>query len=415
MSERPRIALWFRYGPAEHAELFHAMPAVVAELARSAEVHYFGMRTAKPIPATIQKNAVIHRLPFTVNRGSGTDKLLKTVLWLAAIPWMARTCRKLNVRVVYMDETIPLTALLARTFFGRNVALTVADFFVDIYFRHPALRWLGLIVRRIDLASWRRLPLIFTRAVSTREFLASHGIPPDRVHPVYDPCDFEIYRPVSRQLARSRYGFSPQHVVIVHHGILHPNKGNDRIIKALAGSRQRFPYVRYLLVGDGPDMARLKKLTAELEMEDRVRFTGWLPRLEEVNEALNAGDIGLVMRVGQVSDNFHMTGALVHSMACGLPILAARLGGVAEVVKEGEAGLLFDPGNMEEFAEKLDVLVRSAERRRTFGKRALALARDLFDMDKVTEATVAPLLELAGAACQPGHQDSSPTPAAGGR
>jgi glycosyltransferase involved in cell wall biosynthesis len=391
---RPSIALWFRYGPAEHAELFHAMPAVVEALAREADVHYFGMRTSKPVPPAIQQHATLHLLPVSVNRGSGADKLFKTFLWLLAIPWMSRTCRRLGVGAVYMDETIPLTAPLARACFGPNVAITVADFFVDIYFRGPLLRGLGTLVRRIDLAAWRRLPLVFTRAVNTRDFLAAHGVPPERVRPVYDPCDFAVYRPIPRAEPRARFGYGPEHVVLVHHGILHPNKGNDRILRALAEIRDHCPGLRYLLVGDGPDMRRLRALTAELGIGDRVRFTGWLPRLEQVNEALNAGDIGLVMRIGRQSDNFHMTGALVHSMACGLPILAARLAGVSEAVEEGRSGLLFDPENMDEFKARLIELAGQPSLRTTLGAQALARAHELFDMDKVTRQTVEPLLEM---------------------
>jgi len=141
-------------------------------------------------------------------------------------------------------------------------------------------------------------------------------------------------------------------------------------------------------------MRRLRALAAELRLEDRVRFTGWLPGLEQVNEALNAGDIGLVMRVGRQSDNFHMTGALVHSMACGLPILAARLAGVAEAVEEGRSGLLFDPENMEEFKARLSDLASQPALRQTLGAHALARAHELFDMDKVTRQTVEPLLAL---------------------
>ena len=114
----------------------------------------------------------------------------------------------------------------------------------------------------------------------------------------------------------------------------------------MAGLRARYPELRYLLIGDGPEMARLQNLVQELGLESICTLTGWLPTLPDVNQALNAGDIGLVMRTGAPSDDFHMTGALVHNMACGLPLLAARLGGVSEVVQEGRNGLLFDPSDM---------------------------------------------------------------------
>ena len=135
--DAPSIAFLFRYGPAEHAELFHAMPAIWAELARFCTVHCFGMRTAKPIPPEILRHIVWHPLPFTVKRSSSLSKLAKTALWVAAMPRIARRCRALGVRAVYIDETIPLTASLALRHFGPNVAVTVADMFTDIYFKGP--------------------------------------------------------------------------------------------------------------------------------------------------------------------------------------------------------------------------------------------------------------------------------------
>ncbi|MCZ7591967.1 MAG: glycosyltransferase [Kiritimatiellae bacterium] len=95
------------------------------------------------------------------------------------------------------------------------------------------------------------------------------------------------------------------------------------------------------LLGTVRSSERLQELTKELHLNDIVQMTGWLPKPEDVNIALNAGDIGLVMRVGHASDDFHMTGALVHSMAVGLPILGAQLGGVSEVVHDGIQGYLF--------------------------------------------------------------------------
>jgi glycosyltransferase involved in cell wall biosynthesis len=396
---KPKIALWFRYGPAEHAELFHAIPDIVSELARHAEVHYYGMKSRRTIPPAIEANAVLHHLPFFVNRTVSRDKSLKALLWVLSLPFVALHCRLSGVQVVYVDETVPLTASIARVFFGRRVVFTVADFFPEIYFGRSLLfRPLVHLLRFLDLWGWRRMDLIFTRAKTTRNYLTAKGVPSGRIQPVYDPCDFASYHPADHNQARGRYGYTGDEIVLVHHGILHPNKGNDRILKALADLKPVCPQLRYLLVGDGPETARLRTLSRELRITDVVRLTGWLPDKSDVNDALNAGDIGLVMRVGEQSDDFHMTGALVHNMACGLPILAARLGGVSEVISENDAGLLFDPNNMEEFKSKLLSLAGDAGLRQRLGRRASELAHQHFDMPAVTRQTVQPLLALAGIA-----------------
>jgi glycosyltransferase involved in cell wall biosynthesis len=275
------------------------------------------------------------------------------------------------------------------------VAITVTDFFADIYLkRSAALRWLADLIRRTDIGAWQKLPLIFTRAGSTKGYLVERGVSAERILPVYDPCDFSVYRPLDRQRAREKLGFTPDHMVVAHHGILHPNKGNDRVITALADLIRERPNLRYLLIGDGADMSRLRRLVADLNLTQSVVFTGWLPSIEQVNEALNAADIGLVMRTELDTNHFAITGALVHSMACGLPVLAANLKGVAEIVHEDDAGLLFDPADMAEFKRKLIVMAGDKALRERCGRRALSLAHELFDMQKVTDATVNPLLRL---------------------
>lgn len=396
--DAPSIAFLFRYGPAEHAELFHAMPAIWAELARFCTVHCFGMRTAKPIPPEILRHIVWHPLPFTVKRSSSLSKLAKTALWVAAMPRIARRCRALGVRAVYIDETIPLTASLALRHFGPNVAVTVADMFTDIYFKGP-LAPAGRALLRADLHAWRRLPLVFTRARATRDWLAERGVPPEVVHPVYDPCDFSLYHPPSpaaRAAARAAFGYAPGDVVLAHHGIAHPNKGNDRILRWLAPLVPDHPELKFLLVGDGPELPRLRRLADSLGIAAACTFTGWLPAPADVSRALGAADIGLVMRTGARSDDFHMTGALVHSMACGLPVLAAHLAGVAEVVKEDRNGLLFPPGDGRAFQDALLRLAGNPALRATLGAAAHADALRHFDLPTVVRLTVAPLLDLAG-------------------
>ena len=76
------------------------------------------------------------------------------------------------------------------------------------------------------------------------------------------------------------------------------------------------------------------------------------------------------------------------------PVLAARLQGMAEIVREHETGLLFDPNSREEFASNLLALAQSREQRLRYGAAGYKLARELFDVQSVAEKTVRPLLNL---------------------
>ena len=250
------------------------------------------------------------------------------------------------------------------------------------------------MINAADLAAWRQLPLIFTRAKNTRDYLQGKGVPAEAVVPIYDPCDTSIYRPLDKRLCKQKLGFSDNDLVLVHHGILHPNKGNAQIIEELPDLLKTCPNLRYLLIGDGLEMPRIRNLIREKNLENFVKLTGWLPKPEDVNNALNAGDIGLVMRIGLETDHFAMTGNLIHNLACGLPVLAARLRSIAEVITDGQNGFLFDPGNMDEFKTKLLTLANNPGLRQEFGQKGLAVVRELFDMRTVAHQTIAALQQL---------------------
>lgn len=395
---RPKIAIWFRYGPDEHTELYPALPGLVAALAREADVHYFCFRSERQADPALLARLHLHELPWRVHRTDNRDKWRKTLLWIALLPWLGLRCRRLGARAIFLDESLPLAPALLRLCCGRRAVASVADFFLDIYApRSAAVRAIKPAIEAIDRWGWRGLGRLFTRTRSMREHLVRQRVPENIVRTVYDPCDFTVYHPLDRAQARAALGLPADSVTLVHHGILHPNKGNDFILRALAPLKRTHPHFRYLLVGDGPEMAHLRALASELGLDEMVVFTGWLKTLREVNVALNAGDIGFVMRVGSESDHFHLTGALVHSLACGLPVLAVRLSGIQELVRENENGLLFAPGDADEFRAQLVRLIDDPALRDRLGAAALRTARENFSMDQVVQQTAGALLEIARA------------------
>jgi glycosyltransferase involved in cell wall biosynthesis len=393
------VAIFFRYGAEEHLTFLPPLPELARRLGERFEVHHFGMRSPLPRPAALPESLIIHHLPlFTVRRQSTFDKFLKAAVWLLALPGLGLYCRCRGFRAVFVDETVPLTALLLRLCFGPRVAFTVHDFFTEIYFDpRPALRPLGRLLRTVDLFAWRRLRLLITRVQKTRDYLVERGVRPERIVTVGDGGDLDLFRPGDRAAARARWGLAPEEIVLIHHGVLHPNKGNDRVLRALARLRDFPAPLRFLCLGDGPALPALRALARELGVEDRVTFTGWVDRLEDVALALQAADIGLAMRIGHPSDHFHLTSTLVHNMASGLPVLAARLAGFRDVLREEENALLFDPDRPEDLAAQWRRLAEDPVLRTRLAAAALATARERFDPRDVAGRLAEHLSRLADA------------------
>jgi len=126
-------------------------------------------------------------------------------------------------------------------------------------------------------------------------------------------------------------------------GRLSLQKSLDVLLQAVAGCDR----VSLVLAGDGPERARLDALVAELALGDRVRFLGPQPR-ETVLALLAAADVE-VLSSGW--ENFPHS--LIEGLAVGTPVIATGVGGVTEIVTDGENGLLVPPGDPEAFASAI--------------------------------------------------------------
>lgn len=378
----------------------HAVPGIIEALSGEAEIHFYGPKTTEEMNPDLRSKVCLHELPYTWDRANPVDKITKTIPWYFWLPIIGLRCRLNGTRLIWNDETVPFTAPILRFFFGRNVAITVMDFFARIYTEgHPWLHWLRDMVERIDFGSWRKLPLIFTKVLYTQEFLAQHGVPMEVMHLYRNPIDHGKFHPVDdamRSATRSHFGFTDSDIVMSHHGILHPNKGNDWILQRLAELKDDLPNLKFLLIGNGPEMEPLKQLASQLKVADRTVFTGWLPSEADLNNALASADIGLVMRIGQDTDHFHMTDTLAHEMACGKPILAVNLRGIAEVIHDGENGYLFNTDDTLELREKLQLLAKDAGLRTSVASAALHWSRKYGNIESSTKSVSEPLKRLAG-------------------
>lgn len=387
MSSRT-ITFLFRYGTGEHVDFLPALPELCRKLQEKGwDVEHVGFQSHLPPPERLLKVCRVIPLPFRVRRSSRFDKSFKAMLWLALLPWIGWRLQRRGIHTVFVDETLPLTASALRLFYRGRLCFTIHDFFTDIYlsdrwWTRPVGRWL----KKRDAKDWTRLDLLFPRVHATKEYLIRKGVEADRIHVVPDSVDTDLFSPGPSHGFRERWGLSAEDIILIHHGILHPNKGNVRLVEALARIFPEVPGLKLVLIGDGSEMPYLQRRVRELEIQDRVVLTGWLPGLRDIADALGEADIGLVMRLGLPGDDFHVTSTLVHNLASGLPVLAVRLKGIEESITEEEEGMLFDNDCGDEFAQKLKLLVGDADLRRRMGRSSRITAEQRFSRTAVADA-----------------------------
>jgi glycosyltransferase involved in cell wall biosynthesis len=193
----------------------------------------------------------------------------------------------------------------------------------------PAVQALRL-ARDIEL---RRAAHVFTPSAYLRELAIGWGVSAERVSVLPNPAPPLPQLPPRDELRRS---LGLDGATLVFAGRLTAQKSLEIALEALA---EAGGVVRLLLAGEGDRREALERRAAELGIGDRVSFLGPQPR-ERVLELFHAGDAALL---SSSWENFPHT--VVEALAVGTPVLATSTGGVAEVVRHGENGLLVEPGD----------------------------------------------------------------------
>ncbi len=137
-----------------------------------------------------------------------------------------------------------------------------------------------------------------------------------------------------------------------------------------------------VLVGDGPERARLERLVAGLGLDDVVRLTGAVPRTGVVAELQRADVFALPMRTRLAGLNPEGLGlASLEAAACGLPVVVGRSGGAPETVLAGRTGFVVDPHDHAALADRLLALLADPPAARAMGLAGRRFVLDRFGAD----------------------------------
>jgi glycosyltransferase involved in cell wall biosynthesis len=189
--------------------------------------------------------------------------------------------------------------------------------------------------------------VLCTSGYSRARAIEAYGLDPDRVRVVPEGIDASAWEPVERA-ARARPGPSPDGGVILNVARQYRRKNTELLIRALPRVRAARPRCELRVVGDGPELPRLRSLAARLGLGDSVRFPGPLAGLPAVQAAFLEAD---VFCLPSRQEGFGIV--LLEAMAARLPIVAARAGAVPEVAPEGVASLLVEPDDADGLADAI--------------------------------------------------------------
>lgn len=211
---------------------------------------------------------------------------------------------------------------------------------------------------------------------------------------VYVPngVDEEVFHPpgtTMRKTARARLGAVSRSVLLCPRRLVWKN-GVDLLIEALKSMVGRHADLVAVLAGSGPEERRLRARADSLGLTQAVCFLGDVPH-RRMAELYAAADLVVIPSRLEATSL-----AALEAGACGVAVVAARVGGLPEVVADGESGLLVEPDDPIALASAIDALLCDPARRAALGAGGRALVCRRFGWKKIAEETEAVYLRALG-------------------
>jgi len=236
--------------------------------------------------------------------------------------------------------------------------------------------WSGHMVRRI--AFWRGvLPVAIAREVadSVRRVYGIDDLP---LIPNGIPVDTFHGSSIDRERWRDKEGFAPTDVLFVCVAGLRPQKNPALLLEAFHRGPASEPQAHLLFVGRGALKSKLERQIGALGLQERVHLLGlrW-----DIPEILNAADVFVMS-----SDYEGNPLSVMEAMAAGKPMICTAVGGVPELVQDGECSLLVPPRDVKALAGAMRYMLESPKARKSMGEASARRAVERFDLRVMTEA-----------------------------
>jgi len=257
---------------------------------------------------------------------------------------------------------------LVTTFHGFDATLSTAALLSSPAYANYALR-------RSRLA--RRGHIFLCASGFIRERLLAIGFPPERTKVHYIGVDCGAIQP--RDAAEEM----PE---ILHVARLVEVKGTEYLIRAFAIAAQKHRSARLVIIGDGPLRRKLERLAQSCGVAERVEFLGAMAHAQVLARMRRAAML-VLPSVRTASGRVEGLGMVtLEAAAIGVPVIGSRLGGIPEVVEDGETGFLVPERDPQALAARMQALLDDEALRRRLGAVARQRAERDFDITRQTAA-----------------------------
>jgi phosphatidyl-myo-inositol dimannoside synthase len=228
---------------------------------------------------------------------------------------------------------------------------------------------------------------IIANSRHTKELLELIGVRPERIHVIHPGVNAAEFRATedARRTVRQRHRLG-EAVTLLTVGRLQRRKGQDMVIKALPLIKERFPKVKYLIVGTGEAHASLQRLAQDHGVREDVVFAG---SISDGDRAAYYAACDLFLtpnrQIGADIEGFGIV--FLEAGAAGKPVIGGKSGGTGEAIIEGVTGVRVEGESVEAVAEAVIDLLAHPEKARAMGERGRLRVETEFNWESVVERT----------------------------
>jgi len=289
------------------------------------------------------------------------------------------------IRGFARPATLARAASFARWCRARRIAVMQS---CDLYantFALPAAALAGVSVRigsrrelnpdktagqiALQRQAYRFAHAVVANSNAAARHLGSESVPADRIRIIPNGIDAGRFA--------ERSGLRPVSTILTVAN-LRKEKAHEVLLAAAARLTLRHPHVQFLIAGDGPRMAELRAMADTLRIAGNVRFLG---HREDIPALLAQADAFVLPSRSEAFPN-----SAIEAMAAGLPVIASAVGGLIDLVEDGQTGVLVRPDDPIALAEALESLVLSPERAAAIGAAARDEVTRRYSFDRMVRA-----------------------------
>jgi len=216
--------------------------------------------------------------------------------------------------------------------------------------------------------------IVITASATLREKLIAKR---EKIVTVCNGVNLEKFAPGFNKKTRNEFGIGDSPLA-VHVGSIEPRKGIQYFIKSIPCVLKDFPSCRFLIVGDSPPHMRnyidkMRKLAGEIGVAEKITFAGLRA---DIRRILNNADLLVLASLKEV-----LPKAILEAMACALPVVATRVGGIPELVRE-DTGILVEPADPVSLAAGIKKVLSDKDTARNMGEKARKRVEEHFSLDR---------------------------------